>query len=164
MVTASTRMPYRELAAIKMVAVEVRSLIAVSGCSSTKTVAASTQLKVRASCYLNSAGGIFHFNRKLITTSTRGPYRELAAIKMVAVEVRSLIAVEMVAVSGRSSTKTVVASTQLKVRASCDLNSAGGIFHFNRSLVAVKTRCFKWLKAVPSAKGKHMAFQHLVFN
>ena len=74
----------------------------------------------------------------MVTASTRRPYCELAAIKMVAVEVRSLIAVEMVAVSGRSSTKTVAASTPLKVRASCDLNSAGGIFHFNRSLVAVK--------------------------
>ncbi len=50
----------------------------------------------------------------MVTASTQRPYRELAAIKMVAVEVRSLIAVEMVAVSGRSSTKTVAASTPKK--------------------------------------------------
>ena len=28
-------------------------------------------------------------------------------------------------------------------------------------LNALSTRCFRWLKAVPSAKGIHMAFQHL---
>ena len=75
---------------------------------------------------------------QMVTASSQRPYSELAAIKMVAVEVRSLIAVEMIAVNGRSSTKTVAASTQLKVRTSCDLNSAGGISHFNRSLLAVR--------------------------
>ena len=75
---------------------------------------------------------------QMATASTQFPYSEHAVIKMIAVDFRSLIAVEMIAVNGRSSTKTVAASTQLKVRTSCDLNSAGGISHFNRSLLAVR--------------------------
>ena len=73
----------------------------------------------------------------MATASTQFPYSEHTVIKMIAVDFRSLIAVEMIAANDRSSTKTVATSSQFKVRASCDFNSAGGILHFDRNLIAM---------------------------
>ena len=74
---------------------------------------------------------------QMATASTQFPYSEHAVIEMIVVDFRSLIAVEMIAANDRSSTKTVATSSQLKVRASCDFNSAGGILHFDRNLIAM---------------------------
>ena len=71
---------------------------------------------------------------QMATTSTQFSYSVHAIIKVIAVK---MIAVEMITANDRSSTKTVATSSQFKVRASCDFNSAGGILHFDRNLIAM---------------------------
>ena len=69
MATASTLFPYSVHAVIKMIAADFCSKLAANDRRSTKTVATSSQFKVRASCDFNSAGGILHFDRNLIAMS-----------------------------------------------------------------------------------------------
>ena len=94
----------------------------------------------------------------MLTASSLFPRCELAAIKMLAVDARVLIAVELIAAHDRSGPKSIAASTQrarsehtcsqhFPLRASRDRLYAGGIFQFDRSMIAVKKMiavCSQW--------------------